>query len=118
MGLLKHGLRVLFFCELIMVLLRDQRHNLYNLRCGMFIRSKFDRTDLWAEIFITPRTSLLVEPALELVRIAREPIQDSAPYAVNLLHIAPLLRAELHNLFGLEPAMIEQIGQPPLTPVG
>src|SRR6266436_1181631 len=71
-----------------------------------------------AEIFSISRTLLMAEPPPELVRIAHKPIQDVAPQAIDLLHITPLLRAEAHNLPGLEPTVVEQVGQPQLALVG
>src|SRR5438270_3610816 len=73
------------------------------------------QTDCRAEAVITSPMLLLAEPPAELVRIAYEPLQDAAPQVVDLLHVVPLLRAETYNLPGLEPAVVEQIGQSALA---
>src|SRR5437763_7662060 len=49
------------------------------------------------------------------IGMAYEPFEDSASQPIDFLHIAPLLWTEAHNLPGLQPTVIEQIGQAPLT---
>ena len=66
-----------------------------------------------AERFILPFSG--TELPTNGIGMAYEPFEDSASQPIDFLHIAPLLWTEAHNLPGLQPTVIEQIGQAPLT---
>lgn len=42
-------------------------------------------------------------------------LEDLAPQVTDLLGITPLLRTVLHNLLRIQPTVVEQVGQSPLT---
>jgi hypothetical protein len=63
-------------------------------------------------------TLLQASPPAELIRSARESIQDGTPQVVDLLQIAPLLRAEAHDLPRTQPTLVEQLGQSLFAPGG
>src|ERR1700730_8782623 len=51
------------------------------------------------------------EPPAKLVHITKEALHDVAAQTIDVLHIAKLLRAVIHDLPGLEAAVIEQVDQ-------
>src|SRR2546423_15638726 len=54
----------------------------------------------------------------ELVCFTQESVQNVASQTVDFLDIAPVLWAEMHNFFGLESTVIEQVDKRLLTPIG
>src|SRR6266566_4644689 len=54
----------------------------------------------------------------ELVCFTQESVHNVASQTVDHLDVAPVLWTEMHDFFGLESTVIEQVDQSLLTPIG